>query len=108
MIKLSLLLLFYLLLSIILTESILYFNQILSNKWLKFSISMTYNDLFIICCICILLSIIPIICFYIWLILIIIKYILYFHQIFINKYLNYILLITYNKLFIIFYSWFYL
>ena len=83
--KLSLSLLFYLVFSIIITEVILYFNQMLFTKLLKFSISITYNDLFIIICIYILLSIIPMIFFYIWLILIIIKRILYFHQIFINK-----------------------
>ena len=83
--KLSLSLLFYLGFSIIITEVILCFNQILSNNLLKFSISITYNDLFITICIYILLSIIPVIFFYMWLILIIIKRILYFHQIFINK-----------------------
>ena len=83
--KLSLSFLFYFLLIIIINEFILYFNYILFNIWSNFSISASYNDLLIIFCMCIFLSILPIIFFYIWLISIIIKYILYFRQIFINR-----------------------
>ena len=72
----------------------------------NFSITTNYNDLLILFCMCIFLSILPIIFFYIWLILIIINNILYFHKIFINKYSNYVLLIPYNKLFIMFYLWY--
>lgn len=92
--------LFYFLLTIKVNKYLIHFKQISINQLLESKISITYNNLFIIYSICIFLTIIPIIFFYIWLIIIIIKYILYFKKIFIDKILKYMSLGIYNNLYI--------
>ena len=93
--------LFYFLLTIKVNKNLVYFKQILINQLSEIKILITYNELFIVFCSCIFLTIIPLIFFYTWLIIIIIKYILYLKKIFIDKILNYMLLKIYNNLYIV-------